>query len=127
MGAIVRMFDGLRNLASGLGVAGQDKQASASWVFIPVTRMEIDAAHRSTWLGRKIHDIPPKDMTREWRAWQAEDNQIEAIEGEETRLKLQQKVRRALTMAVDRWGSVEALSDTLARMNRATRVVSRMV
>lgn len=99
MGKLLRMFDGLRNLASGLGVEGQDKQASARFTLTIIDQAQIDACYRGTWLGRKIHDIPAKDMTREWRAWQATDNQIEAIEGEETRLKVQMRVRKGLTMA----------------------------
>lgn len=96
MGRVMQMFDGLRNLASGLGVLGQDKQASARFVMGMIDRPEIDACYRGTWLGRKIHDIPAKDMTREWRGWQADDDQIEAIENEERRLQLQIKVRRVL-------------------------------
>lgn len=95
----VEVMDGLRNFASGLGVEGQSKQASAAFTLQPLGRAEIDAAYRGTWLGRKIHDIPAKDMTREWRAWQAEDNEIEAIEKEETRLQLHAKTRRTLTLA----------------------------
>lgn len=99
MGVVVRMLDGLRNFASGLGMPGQDKQASAFYALGLISRPEIDACYRGTWLGRKIHDIPAKDMTREWRGWQADDDQIEAIEGEERRLQLQIKVRRALVAA----------------------------
>jgi phage-related protein (TIGR01555 family) len=99
VGKVLRMFDGLRNLVSGLGTTGQDKQASATWVRNNLQRQEIDACYGDTWLGRKIHDVPCKDMTREWRSWQADDNQIEAIEKEEARLKLQAKTRKALILA----------------------------
>lgn len=99
MGKLLRLYDGLRNFASGLGVAGQDKQASSHWTLSPIDQQQIDAAYRGTWLGRKIHDIPAKDMTREWRSWQASDNQIEAIEKEERRLKLHARVRKALILS----------------------------
>src|SRR5690606_7551354 len=36
---------------------------------------------------------------REWRAWQAKDNAIEAIEKAERRLQIQHKAKRALTLA----------------------------
>lgn len=94
-----KMRDGLRNLASGLGIGGQDKTASAQFILSPLARQEIDACYRGTWLGRKIHDIPAKDMTREWRAWQAEDDQIEAIENEEKRLNVRALTRKALVLA----------------------------
>lgn len=96
--AIVRMFDGLRNLVSGLG-GGADKAMGATYTLSVPDRMTIDACYRTTWLGRKIHDIPALDMTREWRGWQAKDDQIEAIENEEKRLQLQIKVRRAIVLA----------------------------
>jgi phage-related protein (TIGR01555 family) len=99
MGVLARISDGLRNVASGLGVGGQDKQASATYSLEVRTQQEIEACYRGTWLGRKIHDIPPGDMTREWRSWQATDDQIEAIEKEEKRLLLQRKTRRALVLA----------------------------
>lgn len=96
---MVKMWDGLRNLASGLGVVGQDKQAATTFVLKTPSRAEIDACYRTTWLGRKIHDIPAKDMTREWRSWQAEDNQIELIENEEKRLHLADRVKSCLILA----------------------------
>jgi phage-related protein (TIGR01555 family) len=98
MGRILQLWDGLRNVVSGLG-GTQDKSTHSSYQLELLTRQEIDACYRSTWLGRKIHDIPAKDMTREWRAWQAGDAQIEAIEGEEARLQVQKKLRKALTWA----------------------------
>lgn len=94
----MKLFDGLRNLVSGLGTR-DDKQSFATFQLLMPSRMEIDACYRGTWLGRKVHDIPSKDMTREWRAWQAEDDQIEAIEKAETLLQLRIKCRRALTLA----------------------------
>lgn len=98
-GLAQRARDGLRNVLSGLGVAGQDKTPSAHYFLDTLSRQEIDACYRTTWLGRKIHDIPAKDMTREWRGWQADDNQIEAIEKEEKRLQLVAKTRRALILS----------------------------
>jgi phage-related protein (TIGR01555 family) len=92
------MLDGLRNVVAGLGES-QDKSVHSIYSLTLATQQEIDACYRGTWLGRKIHDIPPKDMTREWRAWQADDAQIEAIEAEERRLQIRIKVRRALTYA----------------------------
>jgi hypothetical protein len=38
-------------------------------------------------------------MTREWRDWQAEKEQITAIEAEEKRLAIRPKTRKALTWA----------------------------
>ena len=98
MGVVARMTDGLRNVISGLGGQG-DKSMGSTFDLRMVSRPEIDACYRGTWLGRKIHDIPALDMTREWRGWQADDEQIEAIEAEEKRLQLRIKVRRAIVLA----------------------------
>jgi phage-related protein (TIGR01555 family) len=96
--AALVMADGLRNLVSGLGGQG-DKSTGATYDLRIPSRPEIDACYRGTWLGRKIHDIPALDMTREWRAWQADDDQIEAIELAEKNLQLRMKSRRALALA----------------------------
>jgi phage-related protein (TIGR01555 family) len=91
--------DGLTNAISGAGGAN-DKRAYDRYSFcVPVTQAEVEAAYRTSWLARKIHDLPPWDMTREWRDWQATKEQITAIEAEEKRLGLRAKVRKALTWA----------------------------
>lgn len=96
--SITNLFrDGFQSLVSGLGLAG-DKNYANTYVATAVDRNEADAAYRTT-LFRKIVDIPPFDMTREWRAWEAEGKQIELIEAEEMRLGLRWKVRQAM-----QWG-----------------------
>nr|WP_269453878.1 DUF1073 domain-containing protein [Sphingobium sp. SYK-6] len=47
---------------------------------------------------RKVITIPAEDRVREWRDWQAEKDQIAAIEAEEERLGLQGKVLEAETL-----------------------------
>lgn len=53
------------------------------------------AAYLSSGMLRKVIQIPAADRVREWRDWQAEKDQIEAIEREEKRLGLIAKVRHA--------------------------------
>ena len=52
-------------------------------------------AYLSSGMLRKVIAIPAHDRVREWRDWQAEQDQIEAIEAEERRLGLVAKVRFA--------------------------------
>jgi hypothetical protein len=99
VGKVLRMFDGLRNLVSGLGVTGQDKQASAHGCETTCSGRKLTPATGARGWAAKSTTCRAKDMTREWRSWQADDNQIEAIEAEETRLKLQAKTRKALILA----------------------------
>jgi phage-related protein (TIGR01555 family) len=98
MGTVTRLFDRLANVMSGMGTS-VDRRSHASYVFTPLTHQQAEAAYRSSWLVRKIVDIPAKDMTRTWRDWQADDAQIEAIEREERRLQLRPKLQRAVILA----------------------------
>ncbi|RAI33721.1 DUF1073 domain-containing protein [Rhodoplanes serenus] len=91
-------LDRLTNLVSALGT-GKDKATHSAFVATSLTPAELNAMHRGDWLARKIVDIIPHDMTREWRDWQAEDDQIEAIEEAERALGVQQKVAEALQRA----------------------------
>ncbi|MCE7028465.1 DUF1073 domain-containing protein [Jiella avicenniae] len=96
-------FDGLRSFVTGMansfGLGGdRDKRAGMGFGLTLIDSAELDAMYRSDWLSRKIVDIIPNDMTREWRDWQAEKPQIEAIEAVEKapQIDLVRKVNRAL-------------------------------
>lgn len=91
--------DGLMNVVTGSGT-GADKTAHDFYAYpAHVSDFEAINAYRSSGLCRKIHDLPPMEMTREWRSWQADDTQIERIEAEEKRLGLRDKAREALKLA----------------------------
>lgn len=89
--------DSVTSMVAELGTA-RDKAASVSYNVVNYNDTELVNAYRSSWLARKIVDIPAQDSAREWRAWQAEEDQVEAIEEEERRLGLQAKVLRASTL-----------------------------
>lgn len=108
MSKIVSLFDGLRNLVSGVGTS-KDKSAAWSYVYVPLTTDQIDAMYASDWLARKIVDIIPADMTREWREWEAE--QAEAIYAAERDFKLQSRIKHALTLARLYGGSAILIGD----------------
>lgn len=97
---VVSLFarDGLANVMSGRGTSA-DRRTYNEWFLNLMTPQQAEAAYRDNWLARKIIDIPAKDMTREGRAWQAENPQIEALEAEEDRLGLWAKLLRCLTLA----------------------------
>lgn len=92
------ILDTLSNLVAGLFTAG-DKLAHDRFGLQMKERTELDAAYRGDWIARKVIDIPPFDMTREWRRWQADAAAIAAIEAEEARLDVRRKAARALRMA----------------------------
>ncbi|MGO1079686.1 DUF1073 domain-containing protein [Inquilinus sp. CA228] len=91
-------LDTLSNLVAGL-FTGKDKLAHDRFGLVLQDRGQLDAAYRGDWIARKVIDVPPFDMTREWRRWHAAPEQIAAIEAEEARLGVQRKVARTLRLA----------------------------
>lgn len=98
MGVVSFISDKLTNLMSGLGT-DIDRSTQAFYSFAPLSQQQAEASYRGSWLARKIVDVPAKDMTREWRNWQAKGSSIEDIEAEEKRLGLRAKCQRALVLA----------------------------
>jgi len=97
MGQVVRLFDRLVNLMSGAGTTA-DKRAFAHYAIKYIDPAQIEASYRGSWLMRKAVDLPPYDMTRAGRDWQAQGDQIEKLEAEERRLDLWDKLRRGLVL-----------------------------
>lgn len=95
---VARLGDGYSNLVSRLGSAADRNVQSAYWIPV-ISQQQIEAAYRSSWLTRKVHDLVPFEMTRAGRLWQADKEQIEVLEAAEKRLALWSKVRAALTTA----------------------------
>ena len=73
------LLDRLSNFVSGLGTS-KDKKIANVYGFNLIDAQQLNAMHRSDWMARKVVDIIPDDMTREWREWQAEESVVEAIE-----------------------------------------------
>ena len=97
MNVPVRAFlkDTLASLISGLS-GPKDKSRSLYYIVDELTRAQLDAMYRTDWIARKIVRIPAEDATREWRQWQAENDQIEAIETVERAHQIPQKLTQAL-------------------------------
>lgn len=98
------LADGMANVITGLGRANMK---SASTRYIPeYDGYERDNAYRASTWYRKIVNIPAADAVREWRAWQADKEQIELIEAEEKRLGVRNVVYQALLTARHAGGAV---------------------
>jgi phage-related protein (TIGR01555 family) len=97
---VTKLFsvDSLKNFVAGLGTS-RDKASSATYYTPEVGQVELINAYRGAWLSRKIVEIPALDATRKWRSWQADKDQISAIEAEENRLGLRNKIKEAITKA----------------------------
>ena len=89
--------DSPSNLAASLG-AGRDKAAGDSFVLYDLDRGQIEAMYRGDWLARKVVDIVPYDMVREWREWSGHREDGARAEAAERRLGLRRAVQRALTL-----------------------------
>lgn len=90
--------DDLMNVITGLGGSG-DSIRGAFYSAPLMSHTQIENSFRTSWASRKVHTIPPMDMTRAWRAWNADPDDVGRIEAEEKRLGLKAKVKRALTWA----------------------------
>ncbi|WP_370599565.1 anti-CBASS protein Acb1 family protein [Pseudomonas nitroreducens] len=96
----VRRFltDKLVNFVANLGTE-RDKAAGSFYAPVLLTDEQLLNAYRGAWFPRKVVDIPAKDATRRWRAWQASKAQIEKIEAEEKRLQVKARTMEALIKA----------------------------
>ena len=90
--------DSLTSLVSRMGT-DRDKAATVFYTHVVLSDEQLVASYSSSWLPRKIVDIPALDSCRKWRNWQAEDDQIEAIEAEEKRLNVKGKILEAYKKA----------------------------
>ena len=90
--------DGLVNMVSRIGT-GSDKSSHYRYFKSWTDQTQIDAAYRTS-IFRKAIDIVPGDMVREYRSWKgADEDQITAIENEDRRLGIRQKIREAMILA----------------------------
>lgn len=97
-GPAANFADGLANLYSRLGTSA-DRNTQSYYYVPPLTQQQIEAAYRTSWLTRKVHDLPAFEMTRAKRDWQAAAKQITALEAYERKLDLWGKLRRAVSLA----------------------------
>jgi hypothetical protein len=91
--------DSFRNFLAGFGVPGRDKSLGQQWWLCPLDNGQLEAAYRGDWAARKIIDIPAFDMTRAWRQWQADKEQVSALEDTERMFDIPGKMLLALKMA----------------------------
>lgn len=68
------LFDGLSNLATGLGTE-KDKSSYNAWTHSGrnYDHQTLSARFREDWVSQKVCRIVPQDMTRKWRKFESED------------------------------------------------------
>lgn len=90
----LRTADGLTNVVTGLGTRA-DARTSRAYLSLLLSPQQIEEAFEASAMLRKAISIPANDRVRAWRDWQAEADQIEALEEEEERHQLKAKVKLA--------------------------------
>jgi hypothetical protein len=67
------LYDGLSNLATGLG-GSKDKASWNEWNHSGknLDHVALSARYREDWVSQKVCQIVPQDLTREWRNFQSE-------------------------------------------------------
>lgn len=93
--------DNLQNILTGLGVEGMDKQKSSRFIETDLNYYELESAYSSDWLTGKVCDVPPFDMTREWRTFDGdlEPEKVLELEKAEREFKIRAKMQEALTLS----------------------------
>lgn len=89
--------DGVGNILSGMG-SSADKRSGSYYFHNALSFQQIEACYRSSWLARKIIDLPPSEMARPQRDWQADTADTETIEKLEKRLGVWPKLQEALRL-----------------------------
>lgn len=95
----MKLFDsmsGLVNRITGTGTS-RDKITAATWHFERPNDQQLMKLYRSTWVARKMVDIPVDDMLREGWTWQADGPDLTALEKLEADLGVMDRLRTALT------------------------------
>ncbi|WP_133141504.1 anti-CBASS protein Acb1 family protein, partial [Moraxella caviae] len=91
--------DSLTSLVSNMGNKQRDKLASTSYSAVILSDSELINAYHNSWVARRLVDIPAKDAIKNWRMWQTDNENLNAIEREEARLGIQQKLLQAQKLA----------------------------
>lgn len=96
---MTQMFqDGVQNLVAEIGTS-RDKATHVTFTDEVYSDHDLYSAFRSSWLARKIVTVPALDTFRQWREWQATEDEVEMLEAEEERLGLKRKLPEAYTLA----------------------------
>jgi uncharacterized protein len=90
--------DGFANIVSKLGT-DRDKASHGAYFFSQLSDQDLITVYKSSGLARRLIDLFAEEPCREWRSWQADKDQISAIEKEERRLGLKPKLVYAQKMA----------------------------
>jgi len=96
------IVDGFRNWVAGLGKAGTDKSVSNQYVAPVANMINYENLYRTSAFGRAAISIPAGDMTREWRKWNMNSDEMRQAE---KKLKLRKLCKKALIEGAKQGGA----------------------
>lgn len=88
----VQVSDGLQSLATRLGTSA-DKAATVSYAVNMLDDQQLEAAFRTSWVMRKVVQVPALDAVRKWREWSGKNAKL--IEDLEDAFRVKAKVNEA--------------------------------
>lgn len=91
--------DSLTSLITSMGDPSRDKLAATTYSGVVVDDMQIANAYRTSWMAKRLVNIPAKDALRNWRIWQGTPEQVNALENTEINLGVQGKLLKCLVIA----------------------------
>ena len=112
--------DSLTSAAAGMTPA-RSKFKTLSYTATVVNQQELFDAYRGSWAAQRFIDKRIGDAHREWREWQADAEQITALEATERRLHLKAKIKKARTLA-DVGGQAYIYIDTKDNVDRIEEI-----
>ena len=83
-------WDGLKSLIGNMGNPERDKAAASAYSYVVIPDNQLIASYATSWVAKKLVDVPAQDMLRKWRTWNGDN--VAQIEAEEKNLKLKSKL-----------------------------------
>ena len=88
--------DSLKSLLSGMGNINRDKLASTTYTYIELTDDQLVNAYRNSWVAKRLVEVPALDAIRQWRVWQTDNDNLNALEQYEDKLSIKQKLLQTI-------------------------------
>ena len=88
--------DSLTSLVSGMGNVQRDKLASTTYSYVELTDEQLTNAYRNSWVAKRLVDVPAMDAIKNWRAWQTDNDNLNALEQYEDKLGVKQKLLQTI-------------------------------
>ena len=89
----------LTNYNSGMGTP-RDQNAHTFYNYSrTISRWELENAYRTSWIAKRIVNLPANDMCREWRSYHIEDDdgtQVDALNEADKQLQIRKRCNQAL-------------------------------